>query len=92
MRVGNHFWVKAALSLERLVPSSIALRQGRYVTVVLAKRTLVDVLAVAAVALVAQVARALERTGGVVAGGLGLHTTRTSGADVVTPPDVSTVL
>ena len=53
-----------------------------YVTVVLAKRTLVDVDAVGAVAVVAQVARALERTGGVVAGGMGLHTTRTAGAAV----------
>ena len=64
------------------VALNISLWLGRYVTVVGATRALVDVLAVAAVALVAQVARALERTGGAVAGGLGLHTTRTSGADV----------
>ena len=55
---------------------------GRYVTVVELTQTLVDVWAVGAVALVAQLARALERTGGVVAGGMGLHTTRTAGAAV----------
>ena len=66
--------------------SDIALRLGKYVTVVEVTQTLVDVRAVGAVALVAQVARALERTSGVVAGGLRLHTKATSVADVGNSP------
>ena len=67
--------VEGALSIQRLMPSNIALGRGRYQTVVQAIRTLVDISAFHS-----RIARfaAAEASIGVGARGVGLHTTGTT--------------